>query len=264
MKEGCKEVRQDLQKTRALLEKVHAYFQSLGFSSIRLTLVGGEPLLFRSLDKLIEIAYGIGFRVSMVTNGSQITDDFIIQQAGRLSSIGFSIDTIHNKTMHDIGRICRSGSVVDPDKLAEQIRLLRVCNQNILIKINTVINRYNFEEEMTPFIDQVKPDKWKIFRVLPIIKPETAITDEQFSRFLQIHQKFSAIWTVEDNDAMIGSYIMIDPLGRFFDNAQNQNAYVYSQSILEVGVEKAFQQVHFDLNKFTKRYKNEINLKQAC
>ena len=39
----------------------------------------------------------------------------------------------------------------------------------------------------------------------------------------------------EDNDLMTGSYVMVDPAGRFFDNAAG--AHTYSRPILEVGVE---------------------------
>ena len=50
---------------------------------------------------------------------------------------------------------------------------------------------------------------------------------------------------------MTGSYIMIDPSGRFFDNTQGK--LVYSQPILEVGIQEAFQETYFSLNKLIER-----------
>jgi radical S-adenosyl methionine domain-containing protein 2 len=50
---------------------------------------------------------------------------------------------------------------------------------------------------------------------------------------------------------MTGSYIMVDPAGRFFDNLKGQ--YTYSEPILEVGIDKAFSQVTRDYKKFIDR-----------
>lgn len=55
----------------------------------------------------------------------------------------------------------------------------------------------------------------------------------------------------EDNDMMTGSYLMLDPLGRFFQNFGKR--HYYSKSILEIGVEEAIMQVGWDLNKFIAR-----------
>ena len=50
---------------------------------------------------------------------------------------------------------------------------------------------------------------------------------------------------------MMGSYIMIDPEGRFFDNHAGEHHY--SKPILEVGVEEAFSSVYYDPVKFLVR-----------
>ena len=39
----------------------------------------------------------------------------------------------------------------------------------------------------------------------------------------------------ESNELMRGSYVMVDPAGRFFDNVEG--GHTYSRPILEVGVE---------------------------
>ncbi len=44
---------------------------------LRLNLVGGEPFLVKRFEEIIEAAQAIGFRASIVTNGSLLKDEFI-------------------------------------------------------------------------------------------------------------------------------------------------------------------------------------------
>ena len=55
----------------------------------------------------------------------------------------------------------------------------------------------------------------------------------------------------ESNEAMTESYVMIDPAGRFFDNAQGFHRY--SDPILRVGVETALKQVSINTDRFYQR-----------
>ena len=55
----------------------------------------------------------------------------------------------------------------------------------------------------------------------------------------------------ENNDAMTGSYVMIDPEGRFFSNVDG--TYLYSSPILKVGILEAFDEIEFNIDKFEKR-----------
>lgn len=61
---------------------------------------------------------------------------------------------------------------------------------------------------------------------------------------------------MEDNRDMTESYLMVDPLGRFFQNqsAQPGAGYVYSPPIPEVGAATAFRRVAFDAQRFAARY----------
>ena len=55
----------------------------------------------------------------------------------------------------------------------------------------------------------------------------------------------------ESNDLMTGSYVMVDPAGRFFDNVAGGHSY--SRPIIEVGVEQALKDVSVDVEKFLSR-----------
>jgi radical S-adenosyl methionine domain-containing protein 2 len=80
------------------------------------------------------------------------------------------------------------------------------------------------------------------------------ISADRFAAFVSRHQALAAEGLgpiVEDNDAMRGSYAMIDPQGRFFGNATGE--HVYSRPILEVGVEVALAEVGVSTAKFVQR-----------
>ena len=86
-------------------------------------------------------------------------------------------------------------------------------------------------------------------RVEPLLIPRA-----DFQRFLArhadlVHEGLAPV--AEDNDAMRGSYLMIDPEGRFFDNAEGRHRY--SAPVLEVGVEAALAQVGVSHAKFMGR-----------
>ena len=55
----------------------------------------------------------------------------------------------------------------------------------------------------------------------------------------------------ESNDAIKGSYVMVDPAGRFFNNTKA--AYNYSLPILEVGIKNALETMNYNIEKFIDR-----------
>jgi radical S-adenosyl methionine domain-containing protein 2 len=76
------------------------------------------------------------------------------------------------------------------------------------------------------------------------------ITTTQFNHFLETHQQVKNM-IPESNTAIKGSYVMVDPAGRFFDNAQG--THHYGKPILEVGVKEAIQTLDYNLDKFKER-----------
>ncbi|CEO39135.1 hypothetical protein PPBDW_I21151 [Photobacterium kishitanii] len=50
-----------------------------------------------------------------------------------------------------------------------------------MVKINTVVNKYNWEETLTATITRIMPDKWKILRVLPVYSDSLCVTQEQYN-----------------------------------------------------------------------------------
>jgi radical S-adenosyl methionine domain-containing protein 2 len=113
---------------------------------------------------------------------------------------------------------------------------------------------------MSGFVRRFAPERWKAFQVLAIEGQndgqvdDLLITDDQFRAWVGRHRHLGLEGLapiVEDNDAMRGSYVMVDPLGRFIGNSTGR--YVYSAPIAEVGVDAALRQVGWSPEKFEER-----------
>ena len=259
-KQGRKELFHDEYLTDKLLDEVFELKtiledeQNTKFDGVRLNLVGGEIFLYKAKAiHIIKRAKSYGFRVSAITNGSRLDAELLSLIAENLDWIGFSVDSTNHKTNLIIGR-SEKNKVMDTDKVRSDIHALRKLNAEIDIKINTVVNSNNFNEDLSGFIRDVNPSKWKIFKVLPSQGYTSTITDTMFSVFLDKHADFESIIASEDNNEMTDSYIMVDPLGRFFQNSNLTDGYVYSHPIVETGVKKALSQINFSFDKFLGRY----------
>ncbi|RRD90776.1 viperin family antiviral radical SAM protein [Conchiformibius steedae] len=236
-----------------LIDIINKKFGS-DFQIIRLNLVGGEPLLYpEAIKNIVAGAADSGLVLSIITNGSLLDKQWIEILTRSFVQIGLSVDSVREQTNAAIGRKTNK-LISQPDKLVESIAAMRAISPNIGIKINTVVNELNFNEDMNGLIAAVLPQKWKIFKMLPIVTNALSISQQQFEHFLANHQKFRSIISAENNDEMTQSYLMIDPEGRFFQNTQGGGAYQYSRPIHQVGIEQAFDEITFHLDKFKHRY----------
>ncbi len=225
------------------------------FESIRLNLVGGETFLnIRKVTRIIHQAKQRKFSLSAITNGSRLNNELVTLIANDFNSIGFSVDSLDSSTNIKIGRTEKSG-VMDTDKVLRDISVIKELNPSIDIKINTVVSSLNQSEDLSAFIDQAAPNKWKVFKVLPVITRENEVSQDDFIEFLERHSKFENIISSEDNDEMTDSYLMIDPIGRFFQNSILGSGYSYSTPIVNTGIEEALNEINFDPEKFHGRYK---------
>ena len=262
-----RELIHDPVKVTALLSALHKFSrpgnpnnpltQKMRWSSVRLNLAGGEPLLYADkVPSVVHQARGLGFEVSMISNGSQLTDELLQKLAPQLTWLGISIDSAIPAANRAIGRVDRRGQLVDLENLAFSLARARQAYPSLQIKLNTVVNQLNHSEDLSALIDQFKPDKWKVLRMLPVVNQHLAINDEQFSAFVARHHAFSQITCAEDNQDMRESYLMVDPHGRFFQNSPliPGQGYQYSQPILNVGTEAAFAEMRFDPARFAARY----------
>ena len=223
----------------------------------KINFAGGEPMLCRWLPELITRASELGLTTSMVTNGSRITEEWVDSVKGRLDWVALSIDSVNSDTLLRTGRATPSGPMSERDYL----RAIEILKRNdIRIKVNTVVTRFNLNEDLTDFIIQARPERWKLLQVLPVkgqndfAVGEYMVSSDEFDGYVQSScqvEKHGITVVPESNDLMTGSYIMVDPAGRLFDNVTG--THTYSRSIIEVGVDEALKEVSIDADKFLAR-----------
>ena len=227
------------------------------FGFKKVNFAGGEPTLCPWLLDLIARAKEHGMVTSVISNGSKVSAPWLKDLNGSLDWIGLSIDTIDLKKLIDLGRV-RGKSPITEEIYLNVIGEIK--RHGIRLKINTVVTSVTWEEDFTPFIRLAKPERWKLLQVLPVKGQNDAhiadfmITTEQFDAYVQrnhIVENEGISVIPETNEAMTKSYVMIDPAGRFFDNAQG--SYKYSDPILRGGVKKALKQVSIDSERFVQR-----------
>ncbi len=215
----------------------------------KLTFTGGEPTLCPYLGDLLEEAKRIGLTTMVVSNGTGITSKFLQVNQENIDWVGLSVDSVLEDTEVRMGRGAgrHIRSVVHLCRLLEQTK--------IHLKINTVVTAFNWKEDMRVLLEVLQPERWKIFQVLAVDGQNNGsvdpllISSKQFQMFVDRHGDYNPI--VETNEVMRGSYVMLDPLGRFFQNSTGK--HVYSQSILEASVLEALNQVGWDQLKFLDR-----------
>jgi radical S-adenosyl methionine domain-containing protein 2 len=219
----------------------------------KLNFAGGEPTLHPHIAPLIEHARQLGFTTSIVTNGARLRP-LLTAHAGALDWVGLSVDSGREQVQQALGR-GRGDHVARSVELADLARAT-----GVRVKLNTVVTALTCDEDMSPLVRRVRPERWKVFQVLPVrgqndgSVEDLLISRAAFDAFIDRHRHLAAEGhapIVEDNDAMRGSYVMIDPLGRFYGNTGD--SYVYSEPILRVGVARALRQVGFSSDKLRAR-----------
>lgn len=226
-----------------------------GFEKI--TFAGGEPTSCPWLDELIRTAKEAGMTTTIVTNGTRLDREFLERNRPYLDWIALSVDSLDHDTNLRMGRAVAGKRPIDRERYLELINDIHEFGYGL--KINTVVNSHNNSEKFDDLILHARPRRWKIFQVTPIAGQNDGkvedflIPRKEFNAFIERHRHLSSVTTLvpENEEQIIGSYAMIDPAGRFFDDAEGTHRY--SEPILNVGVEQAFAQVAPDPDKFLER-----------
>lgn len=264
-----RELLHDWSRVRNLLDELQAFFhpgndanpltEHMSWSSIRLNLAGGEPLLYQDASlRVLDYARSKGMTTSIITNGSRLTDDLMGRLAPLVSMLGLSLDSASPTKNIGIGRVDSRGSLLDVNSLPEMLMRAKSQNSALRLKVNTVVNALNHQEDMSPIIHALAPHRWKVLRMLQVVTSDLAVSSEDFLAFVTRHDAFHDVMCVEGNDDMTESYIMIDPLGRFFQNAIGQKGYHYSSPIDVIGAERAFSEWRFSAGAYAARYRDAL------
>ena len=233
----------------SILKKLRTRFDAINF-------VGGEPTISQHLPNLLKQACELGFEVSIVTNGYRLAKEqgYFDSIAPYMSTVGISVDSLVPDINRRIGR-CFRGDVLTKSEyyaLADRIR-----HVGLRLKINTVVSKFNCNEDFNDFYSVSHPDKIKVFQVL---KPNLdefkhdydkyLITDSEYNGFLSRHSCFKGVMYSENNSQMINSYYILDSKARFLNNEAN----VYSDSLLDCDVDVALFQAGISHDKYSARY----------
>lgn len=222
----------------------------------KVNFAGGEPFLYpRFLSSmLVYCKEELHLEsVSIVTNGSLVKEKFLRDYGKYIDILAVSCDSFDEATNIHIGR--GKGEHIAKLKVLSQL-----CREyGIKFKVNTVVNRFNFDEDMNAGIAAIDPFRWKCFQVL-IVKGENnsqstlrdatkfSITDEEFQQFCEKHAHNKSL-VPESNQVMMSSYLILDEYMRFLDKDEDRA----SGSILDVGVEAALKKVNWDQENFVVR-----------
>ena len=154
------------------------------------------------------------------------------------------------------------GRGTEGDNVEKLFQIREWCKEyNIKFKLNTVVCNLNKDENMVENIQKLNPDRWKCFQVL-MVKGENEdesklrdvtkfqITDDEFNKFIERHKDIKCL-VPESNKTMKSSYIILDEQMRFLDKGDGEESM--SESILDVGVEKALKNIKYDEEEFKKR-----------
>jgi radical S-adenosyl methionine domain-containing protein 2 len=221
----------------------------------KINFAGGEPFTdpdyLGSLCEYCRNELNIA-TVSIISNGSLLTEEWMEQWHQCVDVIGISIDSSVPGAAAKVGRIACGPNAKDQIQVAKYVSVL-CAKYKVGFKVNTVVGRFNLHEDMRPLMKELAPFRWKVFQIL-ILKSERSgsqecITTDEFNDWVARHQELSPV--AESNKVMANSYLVLDEQLRFMDSSSGKK--VPSSSILDVGVEVALQQVTFDSAAFDSR-----------
>lgn len=237
--------------------KILAKLKGAGVKKI--TFAGGEPFLYRHLIDMVKVAKMYGMTTSIITNGFMIFQkpELLDRLEGILDWMGISIDSTNPVTNEKIGRAPKGvGSIAF--SAADYLHLIKMIrSKGMKLKINTVVNAYNKDEDFNSFMKNLaKPERWKVFQALRVEGQndksfdEVKVSAKEFADFIERHKDVPNI-VPEDNEAMTGSYLLIDPKGRLFENSAGR--HTYSKPLQHAKIEDCLQELNLNREMFIKR-----------
>lgn len=198
-----------------IVDNIAEYFKNLKVRG-RINLVGGEIFMCSYLQQIIDYIYSKDIDVSIVTNGYLLTKEFIERNKTKICCIGISVDSLNPETNKLIGR-CFNKQTLDENKLINLCEMIK--SNNIKLKINHCLSKFNYDEDISKFIGIIKPDRFKIFQMTVIDSingkcKNMQLSNKEFESCCNKYKYMNPI--IEHEEEMKSSYLMIDSDGNFF------------------------------------------------
>ncbi len=238
-----------------IVEEIHKFFIKSGVKGGRINIAGGEPLLYPYLTDVINQANLLGLKVSIITNGSLLTEELIASWQGKVETIGISVDAVSERTNCMIGRE-QQGRSLSKAQLCDIVDWIH--KYGIKLKINTVVSKLNLHEDMLSLYERIKPNRLKFLymHVLENINSganELKPTREEFESFVAKNRyEYADEVIIEAEGSMQNSYLMISSGGNVFLN-ENGEGKTYG-NCLEQELHEICAELPFDNEKYNLRY----------
>lgn len=121
----------------------------------KINIAGGEPFLYPHLDEMCVMLKKMWFKVSIVSNGSRITEQRISELSPYIDWLGLSIDSPDEEDEILIGR-----HVPGNDHL-EHVRSVAEAahRHSVKVKLNITAVKRSIGKDFGPFIKTIQPDR---------------------------------------------------------------------------------------------------------
>ncbi len=175
---------------------VSVFREQFGIQKVRLT--GGEPLLRKEINKLIENISGMNVKIKITTNGVFL-DNFIEFFKEKKVSVNVSLDTLNEEKFFKISGDRNLKKVID--------NIQRCASSGINLKINTVALRGINDDEILNLINFSNSigTEIRFIEFMPFVDPETwrtyFIPEEEIKR--KILEKFSMRFLEDSGTAYV-------------------------------------------------------------
>lgn len=235
-------------------------------------LAGGEPLLHPGTIEIAKYLQERGIQVSLVTNGSLMTEKWIQESSGLFSMIGLSVDALDLTLQQEIGRCNNNDSkVLGADDYAKRIALIRKYSPETKIKVNTVVSSLNKEDCIAEQIRSWNIDRWKLlkmqdFRNQRYSNTDISITDQDFTNYAQRslavfgypYDKTKVLYEGKRTQVVVekslkGDYILIGAGGYLLDNTKGMH-YERICNCLTDDFERGVACLAFNYSLYSERY----------
>lgn len=235
------------EELKVVVDKVEKYFKSKNVIG-RINIAGGEPLLSRNIDRLIEYIASKKIKISIITNGYYLNDSFIRKNKNHIETIGISVDSLDYDTNIMIGR-CFNNNVLSEEKIIYLSK--RIKDAGIKLKINTCVSKLNYKENFNDFINKIKPDRFKVLKMMCNSSNEVynnnAISNDDIKKFLE---NINYDYVYESDEEMKNSYLIIDSKG----NLSTNNLHLNNISIFDYDIDEVIDRININYENYIKRY----------
>ena len=161
----------------------------------KINFAGGEPFLHPTLlGELCKLcSSNLGMAVSIISNGSLITAEWMEMYGKYVDVLGISVDSFDDATNAAIGRgdpreqqqqqhgrissslhnttatdnIKSNNNNINNQHVDRVLKVRELCREHdIIFKLNTVVCSLNWDEDMVAQVKRLEPQRWKVFQVL--------------------------------------------------------------------------------------------------